>query len=61
MVFTLSYEFFMSFEMVYENCHCILYYISLVVFYFYTLPSFNYFVVYNAIIRLGLYSLFVLL
>ncbi len=55
LVFTLSYEFLMSFEMVYESCHCILYYTSLVVFSFYTLPSFNYFVVLNAIIRLGLF------
>ncbi len=61
LVFTLSYEFLMCFEMVRESSHCILYYTSLVVFFFYTLPSFSYFVVLNAIIRLGLFSLFALL
>jgi hypothetical protein len=47
----------MNFGLVYGSFHCIFYCISLVVFSFCTLPSYNYFVILNAIIKLGFFFL----
>jgi hypothetical protein len=48
----------MSFGLVYGSSHCIFYCISLVVFSFCALPSYNFFVILNATIKLGFFFLF---